>query len=181
MTRFLWFCLMLAMVGGLARAQTQPPVTVPFDPKDPRVQAQAQPLAAQPPVRPPSGRHVPLDPSGRKQVGKASVYSGRFSGRHMADGKRFHPTGIAAASRTLPIGTVAKVTNTQTGKTALVRVEDRGPFVDGRTMDISRATANQIGITRHDGVAPVEVAPVAVPQGNGTVKVGAGAVPGAVR
>jgi rare lipoprotein A len=181
MSRILRLCLALAAIGGVARAQTQAPVTVPFDPQDPRVQAQARPLAALPPVRPPPGRHAKLDPSGRKQVGEASVFSGRLSGRHMADGKRFHPTGIAAASRTLPIGTVAKVTNTQTGKTALVRVEDRGPFVDGRTMDLSRATANQIGITKHEGVVPVQVAPVAVPQKDGTVKVGAGAVPGPVQ
>ena len=66
--------------------------------------------------------------------------------------------GRAAASKTLPLGTVAKVTNTATGKTAEVTVEDRGPYVDGRTIDLSRSTARQIGLGTHDGVAPVVVA-----------------------
>ncbi len=94
----------------------------------------------------------------------------------MADGELFHHSGTAAASRSLPLGTVAKVTNLQTGKTALVTVEDHGPFVAGRALDVSKATANQLGITRRAGVSPVEIAPVAVPQHDGTVKPGAGAV-----
>jgi rare lipoprotein A len=94
----------------------------------------------------------------------------------MADGGRFHHDGTAAASRSLPLGTVAKVTNLETGKTATVTVEDHGPFVAGRALDVSKATADQLGITRHEGVSRVEIASVAVPQHDGTVKPGAGAV-----
>jgi rare lipoprotein A len=152
--------------------------TVPFDVNDPKIQAEARTAAALPPDAPPRGHHPANDRSGRRQVGKASVYSNRFQGRHMANRQRFHQTGHAAASKTLPLGTVAKVTDTKTGQTALVTVDDRGPFVDGRTMDVSKATARQLGITRKDGVAPVVVAPVAVPQPDGKIKPGAGALPG---
>ena len=154
----------------------EPPAAATVNPADPVVQSQARAAASLPPVHPPHGTHVPEDPSGRLQVGKASVYAGKFQGRHMANGERFRHTGTAAASRTLPLGTQARVTNLQTGQTAMVVVKDRGPFVDGRTVDVSRATAQQIGIARKDGVAPVVVAPVAVPQPDGSVKAGAGAV-----
>ncbi len=164
----------LMMLGTASAADLHAPASV--NSRDPAVQSQARALAQLPPVTAPHGRHVPEDPSGRLQVGKASVYASRFQGRRMANGERFHHTGLAAASRTLPIGTQAKVTNLQTGQSALVTVKDRGPFVDGRTMDVSRATARQIGLTRKDGVAPVEVAPVAVPQPDGSVKPGAGAL-----
>ncbi len=159
-------------------AATQAPVTVPFDPKTTQVQAQAQAAARLPVATPPPGHRLVEDRTGRKQVGKASVYAGHFQGRRMADGNRFRHSGISAASRTLPLGTVAKVTNQETGQTALVTIQDHGPYVDGRTVDLTRATANQIGITRRGGVAPVVVAPVAVPQRDGTVKPGAGAIPG---
>ncbi len=154
------------------------PATLTADLASPQAQAQAAAAAQLPPVAPPPGHRVVEDPSGRKQVGGASVYAGHFEGHRMADGNRFRHRGAVAASRSLPLGTVAKVTNLQTGRTATVTVEDHGPYVDGRAVDLTRATAAQIGLTRKDGVAPVEVAPVAVPQKDGTVKAGAGALPG---
>ncbi len=140
--------------------------------------AQARRLAQLPPVPPAHGHRIMPDGSGRKQIGKASTYAPRFQGRRMANGARFSHRGNAAASKTLPLGTVAKVTDLQTGRTAMVTVQDHGPFVDGRTVDVSRATAQELGLTRHDGVAPVVVAPVTVPQPDGGVKIGAGALPG---
>lgn len=101
--------------------------------------------------------------AGPAKVGVASVYSPKLSGRHMADGERFHNTGTAAASRDLPLGTKAQVTNLATGKSAIVTIKDRGPFHAGRSLDVSKATANQIGITHRQGVAPVEITPVAIP------------------
>jgi rare lipoprotein A len=94
----------------------------------------------------------------------------------MANGRRFNPGANIAASKSLPLGTVAKVTNLDNGKSALVKVEDRGPYVSGRVVDLTSSTAGQLGITEEKGVAPVVVAPVAVPQPNGEVKLGAGAV-----
>lgn len=116
-----------------------------------------------------------LDRSGRKQVGKASYYARKFAGRKMADGTPMNPRGDNAASRTLPLGTTARVTNLETGQSAHVTIQDRGPYVRGRIVDLSPATAAQIGITREEGIAPVEVAPIAVPQAGGGVKPGAGA------
>jgi rare lipoprotein A len=164
----------LAMPSAMAAV----PGTTTATMASPQVEAQARKLAQQPALPAPHGRHPAVDRSGRKQVGDASVYSMHFQGRRMADGRRFDHRGDAAASKTLPIGTVAKVTNLENGRTAVVKVQDHGPYVDGRTVDVSRSTARQLGISRREGVAPVVVAPVTVPQANGAVAVGAGAVPG---
>ncbi|HWH80750.1 MAG TPA: septal ring lytic transglycosylase RlpA family protein [Burkholderiaceae bacterium] len=115
------------------------------------------------------------DLSGRRQLGKASFYAKRFAGRKMADGKPMNPHDDNAASKTLPLGTKAKVTNLATGRSATVTIQDRGPYVKGRIVDLSPSTAQQIGITPKSGVAPVEVAPIAVPQPDGSVKPGAAA------
>jgi len=117
----------------------------------------------------------PADLSARKRVGKASFYASQFSGKTMADGAPMDPQGDNAASRTLPLGTTAKVTNVETGKTAVVTIEDRGPYVDGRLVDLSPGTASKIGLTPRKGVTKVVVAPIAVPLPNGKVKEGAAA------
>jgi peptidoglycan lytic transglycosylase len=94
------------------------------------------------------------------QRGEASVYSRRFRGHRTASGERFSPTSNLAASKTLPLGTRARVTNVKTGRSAVVRIMDRGPHVRGRIVDLSPATAQQLGMAR-DGVAVVEVVPIA--------------------
>jgi rare lipoprotein A len=104
-----------------------------------------------------------LDRSGRKQVGKASFYARKFNGRKMADGTPMDPRDDNAASKTLPLGTKARVTNLETGQTAHVTIQDRGPYVRGRIIDLSPKTAQEIGLTREQGVTPVEVAPIALP------------------
>lgn len=93
----------------------------------------------------------------------------------MANGDKMDPQHNNAASRTLPLGTTAKVTNLKTGQSAVVTIEDRGPYVGGRIVDLSPATAQEIGITRREGVTKVEVAPIKVPQPDGSVKLGAAA------
>jgi rare lipoprotein A len=116
---------------------------------------------------------APLDRSGKKRVGKASFYAPMFAGRKMADGTKMNPRDDNAASRTLPLGTTAKVTNLETGKSAFVTIQDRGPYVDGRIVDLSPATAREIGLSHRKGVTRVEVSPLAVPLPNGGVKLGA--------
>jgi rare lipoprotein A len=123
----------------------------------------------------PAVTKLPLDRSGRKRVGKASFYAKRFAGKKMADGSLMQPHGDNAASKTLPLGTTAKVTNVETGQSAVVTIQDRGPYVKGRIVDLSPATAKQIGIDHADGVAKVEVTPIAVPLADGSVKAGAAA------
>ena len=113
-----------------------------------------------------------LDRTGRKRIGKASFYARRFSGRKMADGTRMNPQDDNAASKTLPLGTTARVTNLKTGQSAVVTIRDRGPYVQGRIVDLSPATAEQVGIDRHEGVSKVEVTPITLPQPDGSEKAG---------
>ena len=113
-----------------------------------------------------------VDRSGKKRVGKASFYADRFGGRKMADGKIFRLHDSNAASRTLPLGTTAKVTNLETGQSAVVTIQDRGPYVDGRIVDLSPGTAQAIGLSKRKGVTKVEVTPITVPLPNGGVKLG---------
>ncbi|MBS0418146.1 MAG: septal ring lytic transglycosylase RlpA family protein [Proteobacteria bacterium] len=120
-------------------------------------------------------KHHPPDFTAKKRMGKASFYASKFAGRKMANGIRMDPHGNNAASKTLPLGTTARVTNLETGKSAVVTIQDRGPYVPGRIVDLSPATAQQIGISRRKGVALVVVAPIAVPQRDGNVKLGAAA------
>ena len=114
------------------------------------------------------------DTSGRVQRGQASYYSPRLHGRKMANGERFNSRSNSAASRTLPLGTTARVRNLETGRTADIKVEDRGPHARGRILDVSPRTAEQLGMTQ-EGTAPVEIAPVEVPQRDGRTQPGAGA------
>ena len=116
-----------------------------------------------------------VDLSGRKQAGCASFYAPKFNGRKMANGGRFTPGSDSAASKTLPLGTVAKVTNLRTGTSVRVVVRDRGPHVNGRVVDLSPRSARNLGIDRRHGIAPVVVAPIAVPHPDGSVHAGAGA------
>jgi rare lipoprotein A len=148
---YCWLALLLAVTPAwAAHDRTKPP------------------LALHPPV---AGSQ--LDPSGRKRTGHASYY-GRHIHRQLADGTRFNPNSNAAASRTLPFGTTAKVTDLKTGRSALVQVEDRGPMAPSRIVDVTPKVADQLGMAKA-GVTPVVVAPVAVPQPDGEVKLGAGA------
>ena len=133
---------------------------------------EAKHLDRLPPIAP--WGKAPIDSSGRKQTGHASYYAGKFAHKKMAGGNRMSPQANVAASKTLPLGTTATVINLQNGKSATVRVEDRGPFIAGRVMDVTFKVAQELEMSKH-GVVPVEVKPIAVPQPNGDVKLGAGA------
>lgn len=79
--------------------------------------------------------------------GMASWYGPSFKGHRTASGERFDPSDLTAAHRTLPFGTRVRVTNAA-GDSVIVRINDRGPFAAGRVIDLSRAAAAQLGITR---------------------------------
>lgn len=81
------------------------------------------------------------------QSGVASYYGPGFHGRRTANGETFNMNAMTAAHRTLPFGTQLKVTNLSNGRTAIVRVNDRGPYAHGRIIDLSVAAAKQIGST----------------------------------
>ncbi len=89
-------------------------------------------------------------------IGLASFYAAKFHGRRTASGEKFSSKLLTAAHLTLPFGTQMKVTNPKNSKSVIVRVNDRGPYVRGRLLDLSRAAADLIGITRL-GVARVEL------------------------
>ena len=104
-----------------------------------------------------------VPPLPHKQVGKASIYSSHLQGRPMTNGEPFDVRSSSAASKTLPIGTKARVTDIQTGKSATVTIKDRGPVPKGRVVDLTPHTAHEIGITQKQGIAPVTVVPTSVP------------------
>jgi rare lipoprotein A len=87
--------------------------------------------------------------------GKASYYANKLDGRITASGQPMDQNALTAASKELPLGSKAQVKNLNTGQTVDVTVNDRGPYVAGRVIDLSKRAADQIGIT--DGVAPVKV------------------------
>ena len=93
----------------------------------------------------------------------------------MADGHRMDPQANVIASKTLPLGSTARVTNAATGQSVVVTVEDRGRLPGGRVADVSPHVAQELSLTRKQGVVPVVVTPITVPQSNGSVKLGAGA------
>jgi rare lipoprotein A (peptidoglycan hydrolase) len=91
-----------------------------------------------------------------RQEGNASFYSDSFEGRKTATGARFTQTKLTAASLDLPLGTTVTVTNQENGKSVDVEVNDRGPYVDGRVIDLSKMAAKRIGIIQQ-GVASVTI------------------------
>ena len=89
------------------------------------------------------------------QKGVASWYGPGFYGKKTANGERFNTNDLTAAHKTLPFGTKLRVTNERTGKSAVVRINDRGPYAHGRVIDLSKAAAEAVGI---EGVGQVTLA-----------------------
>lgn len=90
-------------------------------------------------------------------TGVASYYGKRFHGRMTANGEYFDMNAMTAAHKTLPFGTRLRVTNQSTGKSVIVRINDRGPYIRGREIDLSRKAAEKIGlIKRGHGTVKLE-------------------------
>ena len=117
---------------------------------------QAETIA--PPALPPPPPPVVAipHPAAPTKVTTASWYGPGLDGHPTSSGEVYHQQALTAASRTLPIGAHAKVTNLKTGKSVVVRINDHGPFVRGRGIDLSRAAAKKIGVDHH-GIAKVAV------------------------
>lgn len=99
---------------------------------------------------------TPVESQGRTFRGKASYYADKFHGRTTASGEVFDQAKMTAAHRELPFGTVVHVTNLLNQRSITVRINDRGPFIDGRIIDLSRAAAEALGMIEA-GVVPVEI------------------------
>lgn len=126
----------LAILAGCSRAvvTTPPAVTAPAEPPAPMFE----------------------------EVGLASWYGAPHHGRRTASGEIYDMNQLTAAHKTLPFGTRLLVTNQDTSRTAEVRINDRGPFVKGRILDVSYATARQLGVAA-EGVFPVRLRVISLP------------------
>lgn len=91
--------------------------------------------------------------------GRASYYADYFQGRRTASGERFSIESFTAAHRTLPFGTTVRVTNLDNGKEVVVRINDRGPYLRSRIIDVSPAAARELGLLGR-GTAPVRIVAV---------------------
>ncbi len=92
----------------------------------------------------------------QKQQGKASFYSDKFKGRSTASGEKYDPMQLTAAHKKLPFGTCVLVTNLVNDSSIVLRINDRGPFVKGRIIDVSRAAAKKLGFYLN-GITKVSV------------------------
>ena len=102
-------------------------------------------------------------PTGWRQRGYASWYGPKFHGRKTASGEIFNMYSMTAAHKTLPLGTYVRVTNLKNGRSVVVKINDRGPYVRGRIIDLSYAAAKKLGMIR-DGVVPVEIVVLGKPE-----------------
>ncbi len=106
-----------------------------------------------------SDRQLAYAPSARvasSQVGTASWYGDKFHGRRTASGERYNMHALTAAHRSLPFGTKVRVINLENNHRVIVTINDRGPFVKGRVIDVSKRAADMLGM-RRAGVASVRI------------------------
>lgn len=132
----------LVLLGLLAACAVEPPASV--------VIPHPAPAPAAPPVS------APAEQATFAQSGLASIYAVNQQGHRTASGEPLNVYAMTAAHRSLPFFTVARVTAPSTGKMVKVRINDRGPFIPGRIVDLSQAAAKALGILDR-GTAPVRV------------------------
>ena len=114
--------------------------------------------------------------SGRALNGTASWYGPGFHGRKTASGERFDQNAMTAAHRSLPLGSVVRVTNLENGRKVTVEINDRGPYIRGRVIDLSKAAARRLGMVR-DGLATVRVEVLRRPSDQAELDLPDGSVP----
>lgn len=105
--------------------------------------------------------------SAQVQTGKASFYADKFEGKPTSSGQKYRAGKLTAAHKTLPFGTKVRVTNVENGKTVIVEVNDRGPWVEGRVIDVSKSAAQELGFI-NQGIVDVELE--VIDAGDGKVK-----------
>jgi rare lipoprotein A len=112
-----------------------------------------------PAVRPPGARapnNQETKKTPREEIGEASFYAGRHHGKETASGEPFDQNALTAAHKSLPFGSRIEITNLENDRSVVVRVNDRGPFADGRIVDVSLAAAKALGM-KEDGVVRVRL------------------------
>jgi rare lipoprotein A len=148
-------------------------------PARPRTSRAPVPPPTAPPAEPaPASRPAPVSPVARGsyvEEGLSSWYGAPFHGRRAANGEVYDMYKLSAAHRTLPLNSIVRVTSLQNGRSTEVRITDRGPFIEGRILDLSLAAARELDMVSA-GVVPVRIELLAGPSpfvGNFTVQVGA--------
>jgi rare lipoprotein A len=147
---------LLALAAGCSHRQQvaytppPPPAAAPVPAAPPEASSSAPPVSA-PPGKPTAAigideqfveTHAPI----YSETGTASWYGPPYHNREGANGEVYNEHHISAAHRTLPMGSLIKVTNLRTGQSAVMHVTDRGPFVQGRILDLSMAAAKELGV-----------------------------------
>jgi len=117
-----------------------------------------------PAMEAPLGAHLnqPVRPI-KTWVGNASWYGPGFNGRKTANGESFNSEALTAAHPNLPFGSLVRVVNTRSGQFELVRINDRGPYQEGREIDVSYRVARKIGLI-HSGVSQVRLELIQLPE-----------------
>jgi len=155
MRRYLLVPLLLSLFGVASCAALKPQPVAPAAP--PQAQAAPPPPVAIP-IAPPPSLFPPVLHAEQPyfiQEGIASFYGGRHQGKRTSTGEHFNRADLTAAHPALPFGTVVRVTNLHNGMMVKVRINDRGPHVKGRVIDLSTAAARAVGIW--DGLARVQI------------------------
>jgi rare lipoprotein A len=135
-------------------------VVQPAEPPSPAVADAPAPVPPEPEAAPEvTVRATPAPTAATVQTGLASWYGRAFHGRRTASGELYNRHALSAAHRTLPIPSYARVTNPANGRSVIVRINDRGPFIDGRIIDLSERAAQRLGSAAL-GVAPMRVEPI---------------------
>lgn len=152
----LFLCILLGLSGCVSHPRyrnkpiTQKPAEKPSkDKQDTKQEAPSK-----------SATDLPLDPKNIKskphQIGYSSYYAHKFHGRPTASGEIFDMNGLSAAHRELPLGTIIRVTHLGNGKSVTLKVNDRGPFIEGRILDLSLGAARKLEMIE-EGVAKVMI------------------------
>ena len=166
--------LLAACAGTPLREEAEPVpsanVPPPAAPEAPMVKPAKPPRAGNPPFYDVMGRRYHVLPSGEgyHERGVASWYGGEFHGRSTASGERYDMHAFTAAHKTLPLPSYARVTNLRNGHSVIVRINDRGPFVRNRILDLSYAAAIALDITG-EGTGIVDIVTIGPDDGNETL------------
>lgn len=150
----------LSLTILLSGACSHKPATVsvpPTPPPQPRTPAGTAPGTDAQDKLPPEVFDIPTDAKPiMVETGIASWYGAPYHNRRGSNGEIYNMHALTAAHRTLPLGSIVRVTNPANGASVTVRITDRGPFIPGRIIDLSQAAAKQIGLIQK-GTAPVRV------------------------
>ena len=154
-TQIAWGYIVGIMVLGCLAGCSLKDTAVPL-PAGPHAPTETAPVSVPQAPAPQTQQGAPAGQRATVQIVTASWYGPGFHGRETASGETFNQHALTAAHRTLPLGTEATVTNLETGQSVQVTINDRGPYVPGRHLDLSHAAAKQIGLTKK-GVAKVKM------------------------